>query len=90
MHCVVEDNHQAIGAICSRFAARRVEVFNSVLRGVNFQAVVSDVDFLVEFDPASCLPPLDGFFGLQAETAGARLTISHTCSIISTAFRPTH
>jgi len=67
MHRLVEDKHQAIDAICRRFDVRRLEVFGSAARGVDFQPDVSDVDFLVEFDPASCLPPLDGFFGLQAE-----------------------
>jgi len=67
MHRLVEDKHQAIDAICRRFDVRRLEVFGSAARGVDFQPDVSDVDFLVEFDPASRLPPLDGFFGLQAE-----------------------
>ncbi len=42
-------------------------MFGSAARGVDFQPDVSDVDFLVVFDPASRLPPLDGFFGLLAE-----------------------
>jgi predicted nucleotidyltransferase len=67
MHCVVEDNRQAIGAFCRRFDVRRLEVFDSAACGVDFQADVSDVDFLVEFDPTSCLPPLNDFFDLQAE-----------------------
>lgn len=67
MHRLVEDKHQDIDAICRRFDVRRLEVFGSAARGVDFQPDVSDVDFLVEFDPSSRLPPLDGFFGLQAE-----------------------
>lgn len=67
MHPLVEDKHQAIDALCRRFDVRRLEVFGSAARGGDFQADISDVDFLVEFDPASRLPPLDGFFGLRAE-----------------------
>ena len=66
MHRLVEEKHQAIDAICRRFDVRRLEVFGSAARGVDFPDT-SDVDFLVEFDPASRLPPLDGYFGLQAE-----------------------
>lgn len=67
MHHLVEDKHQAIGALCRRFDVRRLEVFGSAARGVDFLPEESDVDFLVEFEPASDLPALDGFFGLQAE-----------------------
>ena len=59
MHFLVEDKHQDIDAICRRFDVRRLEVFGSAARGVDFQPDISDVDFLVEFDPASRLPPLD-------------------------------
>lgn len=67
MHRLVEEKHQGIGALCRRFDVRRLEVFGSAARGVDFLPEESDVDLLVEFDPASDLPALDGFFGLQAE-----------------------
>ena len=67
MHFLVEDKRQEIDALCRRFDVRRLEVFGSAARGFDFQPEASDVDFLVEFDPASRLSPLDGFFGLQAE-----------------------
>lgn len=67
MHELVEKKRQDIGRLCGRFDVRRLEVFGSAARGADFQPGRSDVDFLVEYDPTSCLSPLEGFFGLQAE-----------------------
>lgn len=67
MHHLVEDKHQDIDALFRRFDVRRLEVFGSAARGIDLQPDSSDVDFLVEFDPASRLPPLEDFSGLRAE-----------------------
>jgi uncharacterized protein len=50
MHALIENNREAIVALCSRYGVRRLEVFGSVLRG-DFDLHGSDVDILVEFRP---------------------------------------
>ena len=42
----------------------RLEVFGSAARGTDFDPKTSDADFLVEFDPASELPPFHRHFDL--------------------------
>ena len=69
MHRVVSENRSGIFTLCRRFDVQRLDVFGSAAQGGAFREDASDVDFLVEFDPASTLSPLDSFFGLQAELA---------------------
>ena len=59
-----------IKAACRRFGVRRLEVFGSAARGVDFDASRSDADFLVEFDGTRDLDPLDQFFGLSGALEG--------------------
>jgi predicted nucleotidyltransferase len=51
MHPLIENNREAIGVLCRRHGVRRLELFGSILRE-DFDAARSDVDILVEFDPA--------------------------------------
>ena len=51
MHPLIDNNREAIIALCRQHGVRRLEAFGSILRG-DFDAQRSDVDFLVEFDPA--------------------------------------
>jgi len=67
MHSLVSENRSGISTLCRRYDVRRLDVFGSAARGEEFREDASDVDFLVEFDSASRLSPLDSFFGLQAE-----------------------
>lgn len=48
MHPLIDDNQEAIVALCRRHGVRKMEVFGSVLRQ-DFDAGASDVDVLVEF-----------------------------------------
>lgn len=51
MHPLIENNRQAISRLCRLHGVKRLEVFGSILRD-DFDAERSDVDVLVEFDPA--------------------------------------
>jgi uncharacterized protein len=50
--------------LCRRFGVRRLEVFGSAARG-DFDPARSDLDFLVEFQPAQPGAYADAFFGLK-------------------------
>jgi hypothetical protein len=60
----IESQRRAIAEICTRFGVRRLEVFGSAATGA-FDAARSDFDFLVEFDPARRIEPLEQYFGLK-------------------------
>jgi predicted nucleotidyltransferase len=51
MHPLIDSNRRAIADVCRRHGVRRLEAFGSILRG-DFSAA-SDVDILVEFEPAA-------------------------------------
>ena len=70
MHALIEQHRAAIGEVCRRHRVRRVEVFGSGARGVDFDLRRSDIDFLVEFDTAHGAPTLKAFFALRGELAG--------------------
>jgi predicted nucleotidyltransferase len=58
--------HRAeLQGFCQRFHARRLEIFGSAARGMDFDAARSDLDFLVEFQPLSPGDYVDAFFGLK-------------------------
>ena len=62
----IESHRAEIGEICARFGVRRLELFGSAATGA-FDAARSDLDFLVEFDPAQRIRPFDQYFGLKEE-----------------------
>ena len=64
MHAAIADKKEQLAELCRRYDVVRLEVFGSAARGTDFNPDTSDVDFLVEFDPDSDLPPLEQFFGL--------------------------
>lgn len=51
MHPLIENNRQAIAELCRLHGVNRLEVYGSILR-TDFDAARSDIDLLVEFDPA--------------------------------------
>ena len=65
MHDQIASHLADLRALCRRFAVARLEVFVSAARATDFDPARSDADFLVEFQPASNLPPLQQFFGLS-------------------------
>lgn len=52
MHSLIDNNREAIIALCRRHGVRKMEIFGSVLRE-DFDAGTSDVDVLVEFEPGT-------------------------------------
>ncbi len=69
MHALIEQHRAAIAELCRRHRVRRLEVFGSGARGVDFDPQRSDVDFLVEFDTAGGGPTLKAYFALQDDLA---------------------
>ena len=72
MHADIAQKRDGLIALCRRYDVSRLEVFGSAARGFDFDPAASDADFLVTFNPASQLPPLEQFFGL-AEALGQLL-----------------
>ena len=62
----IESHRAEIAEICARFGVRRLELFGSAATGA-FDAARSDLDFMVEFDAARPLRPLEQYFGLKEE-----------------------
>jgi len=50
MHALIEENREKIAGLCRRYGVRRLEVFGSAARGVDFDPAASDADFLVTFE----------------------------------------
>ncbi len=64
---LIEDNRDAIEALCRKYHVARLEVFGSAADDT-FDPASSDVDFLVEFPPGENLGPwLSHYFDLKAE-----------------------
>jgi predicted nucleotidyltransferase len=64
MHPAIAQHHAGIASICQRFHIRRLEVFGSAARAVDFNPASSDADFLVEF-AADVQPGLDTLFAAK-------------------------
>lgn len=62
---LIAERRAEIATLCRRYHVRRLELFGSAARGTDFDPARSDVDVLVEFDPASGIPDLDRYFGLK-------------------------
>jgi hypothetical protein len=62
----IELHRAQIGKICARYGVRRLELFGSAATGA-FDPGRSDLDFLVEFDPARRIKPFERYFGLKEE-----------------------
>jgi predicted nucleotidyltransferase len=56
--------YEAINALCQRHHVAKLEVFDSAATG-EFDAIKSDIDFLVEFDDAIGDRRFDNYFELQ-------------------------
>ena len=66
MHPAIAQHRLGISAICQRYRIRRLEVFGSAARAVDFDPASSDADFLVEF-ATDASPGLNSFFGAKAD-----------------------
>ncbi len=69
MHRLIAENRGAIAALCQRYGVRRLEVFGSAARGIDFDEITSDADFLVEYQRPARLGPLEEYFGLRESLA---------------------
>jgi predicted nucleotidyltransferase len=63
MRVEIEQNRDAVAALCRRYGVARLEVFGSAARGLDFDPERSDFDFLVEFEHQNDPSPLGQFFG---------------------------
>ncbi len=52
MHAEIEKRRSELIALCRRYGVARLEVFGSASRATDFDPTMSDVDLLVEFEPA--------------------------------------
>lgn len=59
---LIEQHMTELGQICRRFGVRRLDLFGSAATG-EFKPQSSDLDFLVEFDPAPAGQRADQYFG---------------------------
>jgi len=66
MNAIVEEKAGELTQICKRRAVRRLALFGSAASG-SFNPPSSDLDFLVEFEPASPAQHADRYFGLQED-----------------------
>jgi uncharacterized protein len=65
MHAILDTKRTAIAAAARRYGVLRLEVVGSAAREKDFDPKHSDVDFLVTFDTATEIAPLEQFFGLK-------------------------
>lgn len=65
MHPAVASHLEDIATICRQYRIRRLDVFGSAARAVDFAVDHSDVDFLLEFEPGA-RPDLDTYFSAKA------------------------
>lgn len=63
MHRMIEERRQDLAQLCERFGVRRLELFGSAATG-RFDPASSDLDFLVDFEPAVPGVLADHYLGL--------------------------
>jgi uncharacterized protein len=63
MHRVVQEKLEAVKELSAKHRVERLDVFGSAARD-DFDPEISDLDFLVEFEPMSPVEHADAFFGL--------------------------
>ncbi len=63
MYPIIASRKSELEALCERFGVHRLEIFGSAA-GERFEASRSDLDFLVDFAPASPGELADRYFGL--------------------------
>lgn len=64
---LIQQRRSAIAELCRRYHVHKLAVFGSAARDEGFDPTRSDADFLVEFKAQSGLPPLEEYFGFQAD-----------------------
>ena len=66
MHPILEDRKKDLERLCARHGVKKLEVFGSVTTD-RFQPESSDLDFLVDFEPAPRAILADRYFGLHED-----------------------
>ena len=66
MQELLQKHHDEIVRLCRTYGVRRLVVFGSALRS-DFDASRSDIDFLVEFEPASASERVQRYLALQKD-----------------------
>jgi uncharacterized protein len=66
MHSLIAQKRDDISRICQRHHVKKLEVFGSAARAVDFDPMTSDADFLVEFE-AQGKQGLENYFSVKAE-----------------------
>jgi predicted nucleotidyltransferase len=64
MHPLIATRSDSIAALCRQYGVRRLDVFGSLLRD-DFNEDSSDIDLVVELDPAPVGANIDRYFGLK-------------------------
>ena len=64
----IENSRRLIDDLCRRFHVRRLDLFGSAARETDF-ADGSDIDLIVDYDPAFAPPSLADFFAFSDELA---------------------
>ncbi|MCZ7662546.1 MAG: nucleotidyltransferase domain-containing protein [Thermoleophilia bacterium] len=66
MVSVLEDNRDAVAALCARYGVVRLDVFGSALRA-DFRPGESDIDLLAQFAPRDPYELAEAYFDLLDE-----------------------
>jgi hypothetical protein len=66
MNAIVQEKIEDLVALCNNRGVRRLALFGSAASG-GFDPASSDLDFLVEFQPARPAQHADNYFGLQED-----------------------
>ena len=60
----VQHKQNELTDLCRKYAVRRLDLFGSAATEDEFDPARSDIDFLVDFEPAESIGPADQYFGL--------------------------
>lgn len=69
MNKIIENNKAELKTLCKKYQVQALEVFGSATRD-DFDAVSSDIDFMVEFTPQGVKNYADNYFGLLEALQG--------------------
>jgi predicted nucleotidyltransferase len=64
----LDAHREDLARLCAQFGVRRLDLFGSAATGA-FDPARSDVDLMVEFDPAPGMTPFEQYFGLKEQLA---------------------
>jgi hypothetical protein len=62
---LIEEHRPELDALCRRLGVKRLDLFGSAVRGVDFDPERSDLDFIVMLEPSVSAGAFDGYFALK-------------------------